>query len=128
MFSKSKYLKQLGRLSILPGIFNVNEPVIFGTPIVMNPVLAIPFILVPIVNTILIYIVTALNLMPKMMVKPPFSIPAPLGALITSNWNWVAFAMVIACFFVSLGIYYPFFKTFEKIQIKQENDAESTTE
>ncbi len=51
MFSRSNYLKQLGRLSILPGIFNINEPMIFGTPIVMNPLLAIPFILVPIANT-----------------------------------------------------------------------------
>lgn len=123
-FSKSKYLKQLGRLSILPGIFNINEPVIFGTPIVMNPVLAIPFIIVPIVNTIIIYIVTILGWMPRMMVKPPFSIPAPLGALITTNWNWVAFVMVFVCFFVSLAIYYPFFKAFEKSQIAQEAAGE----
>ncbi|WP_206913365.1 PTS transporter subunit EIIC [Enterococcus sp. DIV0849a] len=124
LFSKSKYLKQLGKLSILPGIFNINEPVIFGTPIVMNPLLAIPFILVPIVNTILVYIVTALGWMPKMMVKPPFSIPAPLGALITSNWNWVACVMVFVCFAVSLAIYYPFFKMFEKIQVEQEQQVE----
>ncbi|EOH95058.1 PTS system, lactose/cellobiose family IIC component [Enterococcus haemoperoxidus ATCC BAA-382] len=124
LFSKSKYLKQLGKLSILPGIFNINEPVIFGTPIVMNPLLAIPFIIVPIVNTILVYIVTALGWMPKMMVKPPFSIPAPLGALITSNWNWVACVMVFVCFAVSLAIYYPFFKMFEKIQVEQEKQAE----
>jgi PTS system cellobiose-specific IIC component len=58
--------------------------------------------------------------MPKMMVKPPFSIPAPLGALITSNWNWVACLMVFVCFFVSLAIYYPFFKAFEKLQVAQE--------
>lgn len=124
LFSKSKYLKQLGKLSILPGIFNINEPVIFGTPIVMNPLLAIPFITVPIVNTILVYIVTALGWMPKMMVKPPFSIPAPLGALITSNWNWVACVMVFVCFAVSLAIYYPFFKMFEKIQVEQEQQVE----
>ncbi|EPH98337.1 putative PTS system, cellobiose-specific IIC component [Enterococcus faecalis 13-SD-W-01] len=124
LFSKSSYLKQLGKLSILPGIFNINEPMIFGTPIVMNPLLAIPFILVPIVNTILIYIVTILGWMPRMMVKPPFSIPAPLGALITSNWNWVACVMVFVCFAVSLAIYYPFFKMFEKIQIEQERQGE----
>lgn len=125
MFSRSKYLKQLGKLSILPGIFNINEPMIFGTPIVMNPLLAIPFILVPIANTILVYIVTAFGWMPKMMVKPPFSIPAPLGALITSNWNWVACVMVFVCFFVSLAIYYPFFKAYEKIQLEQEQQNEA---
>lgn len=120
MFSKSTYLKQLGKLSILPGIFNINEPLIFGAPIVMNPILAIPFILAPMVNTIIIYIVTILDFMPRMMVKPPFSIPAPLGALITTNWNWFAFIMTIVSFFVSMAIYYPFFKAFEKQQIEKE--------
>ena len=123
LFSKSSYLKQLGKLSILPGIFNINEPLIFGAPIVMNPLLAVPFILVPIVNTILIYIVTILGWMPRMMVKPPFTLPAPFGALVTSNWNIVAFIMVFVCFIASLAIYYPFFKLFEKNQLKQEADT-----
>ncbi|MBM6615294.1 PTS sugar transporter subunit IIC [Desemzia sp. RIT804] len=120
LFSKATYLKQLGKLSILPGIFNINEPLIFGAPIVMNPILAIPFILAPLVNTIVIYSVTLLDFMPRMMVKPPFSIPAPLGALITTNWNWFAFVMTIVSFFISLAIYYPFFKAFEKQQLLKE--------
>lgn len=124
LFSKSKYLKELGRLSILPGIFNINEPVIFGTPIVMNPILIIPFILTPIVNVILVYIPTALDLMPRMMMKPPFSIPAPIGALMTSDWNWVACAMTFVSFFASMAIYYPFFRAFEKLQLEQEAQAE----
>ncbi|WP_415649856.1 PTS sugar transporter subunit IIC [Schleiferilactobacillus perolens] len=124
LFSKSQYLKQLGRLSILPGIFNINEPIIFGAPIVMNPILAIPFVLVPIVNTIIIYVVTAIGWMPRMMMKPPFSIPAPIGALLTTNWNWFACLMVFVCFAVSLAIYYPFFRAFEKTQIAQEGSLE----
>ena len=121
MTSKSQYLKQLGKLSILPGIFNINEPMIFGAPIVMNPLLAVPFMLVPVVNTIIVYIFTALNIIPRMMVKPPFTVPAPLGALITTNWNWMACVLVFICFFVSLAIYYPFFKLFEKRTLDNEN-------
>ena len=121
MTSKSQYLKQLGKLSILPGIFNINEPMIFGAPIVMNPLLAVPFMLVPVVNTIIVYIFTALNIIPRMMVKPPFTVPAPLGALITTNWNWMACVLVFVCFFVSLAIYYPFFKMFEKRTLENES-------
>ncbi|MDR2832695.1 MAG: PTS transporter subunit EIIC [Streptococcaceae bacterium] len=126
LFSKSKYLKQLGRLSIIPGIFNINEPVTFGAPIVMNPVLAIPFVLAPVANTILIYVVTITGLMPRMMMRPPFSIPAPIGALMTTNFNWVAFAMVFVSFALSFAIYFPFFKSFEKMQLAEEakNEAE----
>ena len=120
MTSKSQYLKQLGKLSFLPGIFNINEPMIFGAPIVMNPLLAVPFMLVPVVNTIIVYIFTVLNIIPRMMVKPPFTVPAPLGALITTNWNWMACILVFICFFVSLVIYYPFFKLFEKRTLENE--------
>lgn len=122
MTSKSQYLKQLGKLSILPGIFNINEPMIFGAPVVMNPLLAVPFMIVPVVNTIIVYIFTALNIIPRMMVKPPFTVPAPLGALITTNWNWMACVLVFLCFFVSLAIYYPFFKLFEKRTLENEKE------
>ena len=71
----------------------------------------------------MIYIVTILGWMPRMMVKPPFTLPAPFGALVTSNWNIVAFIMVFVCFIASLAIYYPFFKLFEKNQLKQEADT-----
>ncbi len=62
MFSKSQYLKSLGRLGFLPGLFNINEPIIFGAPIVMNPILGIPFIIGPIIMTILSYVLTITGL------------------------------------------------------------------
>lgn len=127
VFSRSSYYKQLGKLSFVPTLFNINEPIIFGMPIVMNPILMIPFILAPIANTVLIYTVTTLDFMPRMMMKPPFSIPAPLGALLTSNWNLFAFAMVFVSFLLSLAIYYPFFKMAEKQQALEES-AEGAVE
>ncbi len=85
MFSKSKYLKSLGRLSILPGLFNINEPMIFGAPIVMNPVLGIPFIVAPLVTTTISYVLTVSGLVPMMVARLPFAIPAPFAAWMSTN-------------------------------------------
>ncbi|MDZ7544023.1 PTS sugar transporter subunit IIC, partial [Clostridium perfringens] len=55
IFSKSAYLKQVGKFSIIPGIFNINEPIMFGAPIVLNPILAIPFVVGPVINCTITY-------------------------------------------------------------------------
>ncbi|MGL5042749.1 MAG: PTS sugar transporter subunit IIC [Culicoidibacterales bacterium] len=120
MFSKSQYLRQLGKLSFLPGIFNINEPIIFGAPIVMNPILAVPFIIAPLVNMTIAYFMTIANILPRMTVKAPFTMPAPLGALISSDWNIMAFIMVFVFFGIAWVIYWPFFKIFERKTLENE--------
>lgn len=126
MFSKSKYLKDLGKLSILPGLFNINEPIIFGAPIVLNPILGIPFILAPLVTTIISYFATTSHLVPMMMVRLPFTIPAPIAAIMSTNWSWNALILSVVNFIIYIIIYYPFFKVFEKQQLEKENDAEQS--
>lgn len=128
LISKSRFLKDLGKLSILPGIFNINEPVIFGAPIVMNPILAIPFIIVPVICTIISYILTRAGMIPMMMAKLPFTVPAPIGALISTNWSVMACILVFINFFIGLVIYYPFFKMYEKQLLEQEAAAKSEEE
>ncbi|WP_291666724.1 PTS transporter subunit EIIC [Clostridium sp.] len=118
--SKSKYLKSLGRLSLLPGLFNINEPIIFGAPIVMNPVLAIPFILAPLVLTTLSYFLTITGVIPLMMARLPFTMPSPVAAVMSTNWNLMAGVLVVINFIIALLIYYPFFKMFEKQQLSKE--------
>ena len=54
-FAKSKQLKALGKVGIIPAIFGINEPVLFGTPIAMNPMLAIPFIGMPVIACLIQY-------------------------------------------------------------------------
>lgn len=120
MFSKSKYLKSLGRLSFLPGLFNINEPMIFGAPIVMNPVLGIPFIVAPLITTTLSYILTVSGLIPMMVARLPFAMPGPIAAWMSTNWSVWAGALVILNFTITLAIYYPFFKVFEKQQLSKE--------
>ncbi|GLC87309.1 PTS sugar transporter subunit IIC [Lysinibacillus piscis] len=121
MFSKSVFLKDLGRLSFLPGLFNINEPIIFGAPIVMNPILIIPFMLAPMVNCVIAYTFFQFGWIPMIMAKLPFTVPAPIAAIISTDWTIMAGVLVILNFFVSLAIYFPFFKMFEKQQLAQEN-------
>lgn len=120
LFSKSTYLKSLGRLSLLPGIFNINEPIIFGAPIVMNPILAIPFISAPIVMTVVGYFATVSGIVPMMMAKLPFTIPTPIAAVMSADWTMSAGILTVINFLISFAIYYPFFKVFEKQQLEKE--------
>lgn len=120
MFSKSTYLKSLGRLSFLPGLFNINEPVIFGTPIVMNPILGIPFIVAPLITTTFSYFLTVTNVIPMMAARLPFAIPAPVAAWMSTNWSVPAALLVCVNFVITLAIYYPFFKVYEKQQLDKE--------
>lgn len=119
LFSKSNYLKELGRLALLPGLFNINEPVMFGAPIVLNPILAIPFIIAPIVTAVIAYFATISGLVPMMMARLPFSFPAPIAALMSTNWSWQALVLSLVNFMVDLVIYYPFFKVFEYQQLQR---------
>ncbi|RAL24133.1 PTS sugar transporter subunit IIC [Thermoflavimicrobium daqui] len=121
LFSKAKYLKELGKLSIVPGIFNINEPIIFGAPIVMNPILMIPFILAPLCNVIVAYTFFKLGFIPMIMAKLPFTVPAPLAAVISTDWTIMAGVLVILNFIISLCIYFPFFKMFERQHLRDES-------
>ncbi len=123
-FSKSEYLKRVGRFSIIPGIFNINEPLIFGVPIVMNPILAIPFILGPVVSGIIAYTATAAGLVSKVTVMAPWTLPAPIGAFVATGGDWRAAVLVTINIAIVAVIYYPFFKVYEKKMILEEKQSE----
>lgn len=117
--SKSTHLKTLGRLAIVPGICGINEPIIFGAPVVFNPILAIPFIITPIVTVTLTYFAQMFNIItPGYIIDPsftPFFAQAYLSSLDIKN---VIFVLCLVP--ISMIIYYPFYKVFEKNQIKEE--------
>lgn len=85
--SRSAHLRSIGRLSVVPSLFNINEPVIFGTPIVMNPVFFIPFLLAPMVNAVLAWAAMKLDLIGRVISVVPWTAPAPIGGA----WRWVGF-------------------------------------
>lgn len=119
MKSKSTHLKSLGRLGVVPGICGINEPIIFGGPIVFNPILAIPFIVTPIVTVVLGYLAQVMGLItPGYLVDPSF-IPFFAQAYFSSmDWRNVLF--VFGLVILSVIIYYPFFKVYEKNMLEQE--------
>ncbi|WP_027632810.1 PTS sugar transporter subunit IIC [Clostridium hydrogeniformans] len=119
LFSKSAYLKQVGKFSIIPGIFNINEPIIFGAPIVLNPIIAIPFIVGPVINCTITYIAMTLGWVNKVSIMAPWVLPSPIKAAMSTN-DWRAAVLVIINFMIALAIYYPFFKMYEKNLLKEE--------
>ena len=122
-FSKSAYGKTIGRVTIIPGIFNINEPVIFGVPIVMNPYFAIPFVLAPLTMGIITWAATVLHLVSRTVALVPWTLPGPIGALMTTAWDWRAAVLCIINIIVATFNYYPFFKIWDRNQLKTEQDA-----
>ncbi len=125
--SKASHLNAIGKVAFIPGIFNINEPVIFGSPVVMNPTLGIPFILAPMVNATIAYFALKLNLVSKVVALPPWTTPAPIGAMWAANWNVGALLLVVLLFFVSGAIFYPFFKIYEKQLLAEEQANKGAT-
>lgn len=104
----------------MPGLFNINEPIIFGAPIVMNPILIIPFVITPLVTTTVSYFAVVSGMIPLMMAKLPFTMLAPIAAVISTDWTIMAGVLVLVNFVISFVIYYPFFKMYEKQQLAGE--------
>lgn len=121
LMSKSKQLKTLGRLSIGPAIFNINEPIIFGMPMVLNPIMMIPFIFVPVANVIVAYSLMALNLVGRGVLETPWTTPAPIGAAL-GCMDWRAAVMVIGLIIMDMVLYYPFLKLYEKQKLQEEQE------
>ncbi|MGX7131172.1 PTS sugar transporter subunit IIC [Enterococcus songbeiensis] len=128
LFCKSKRIKELGKLSLVPGIFGINEPIIFGLPIVLNPIIIIPFILTPTINLILSTIATKIGLIPYTTgVSLPWTTPIGFsGYLSTGSW----FAAIWQLGLLALGcvIYYPFIKALDKQYLKEEAEAQKQKE
>ena len=122
-FSKSSYGKTIGKVTIIPGIFNINEPVIFGVPIVMNPYFAIPFVCAPLVMGIITWFATITHMVSRTVALVPWTLPGPIGALMTTAWDWRAAVLCIVNIIVATFIYYPFFKVWDRKQLQNEQAA-----
>ncbi|ADQ13632.1 PTS sugar transporter subunit IIC [Halanaerobium hydrogeniformans] len=117
--AKSKRFKAIGKTAIGPGLFNINEPIIFGMPIVMSPVMLIPFILAPLSAATITYIAMALELVARPYTLIPWTTP-PLvsGFLATGDWRAVILQLITMS--VAGLIYYPFMKILDNKNLKEE--------
>lgn len=109
IFSKNKETRSIAKFSLGPGLFNINEMVIFGLPIVLNPIYMIPFILAPIVNILIGYTaVMIIKIMPPIVLGIPWTTPGPLMPFLGTGGNIVALFVGIFCLIISVLIYAPF--------------------
>lgn len=121
MRSKNKMYKSIGKLSFPSAIFGINEPVIFGLPIVMNPIMMIPFIGTPVILCIGTYLLMNMGLVGKIVIQVPWTIPPVIGAYLATNGSVGAAIWSITSVVLSYLIYMPFFKIMERQQMKNEN-------
>ncbi|NIY85140.1 PTS sugar transporter subunit IIC [Vibrio hepatarius] len=127
-FSRSAHLKSIGRMSAVPGFFQINEPVIFGSPIVMNPILFIPFVFAPVINATIAYFAVYLGFVGMGVATTPWTTPALVGASWGSGWTFAPVLLVGGLLILDLFIYLPFFKMFEKQLLADEVPAEKQAE
>ncbi|AER17407.1 lactose-specific PTS transporter subunit EIIC [Streptococcus suis] len=121
--TKSKRNKAIGRASVVPTFFGVNEPILFGAPLVLNPVFFVPFILAPIANVwIFKFFVDTLK-MNSFSVNLPWTTPGPLGIVMGINFAPLAFALAILLVVVDVLIYYPFLKVYDEQILAEEQSG-----
>ena len=122
-FGKSERMKKLGRLAIIPGIFGINEMIIFGLPVVLNPLIVIPFIFTPLVNTILSTIATLIGLIPYTTgAALPWTTPFFFSGWLATG-SIVAGLFQIVLIIIGMCIYYPFFRVIDKQYLHEEHQA-----
>ena len=122
---KSKRNRAIGRASAVPTFFGVNEPILFGAPIVLNPVFFIPFIFAPIANVwIFKFFVDVLG-MNSFSTNLPWTTPAPLGIVLGTNFQFLSFVLAIVLIVVDVLIYYPFLKVYDEEILEEERSGRS---
>lgn len=122
--AKSKQLKAVSKAAIIPGIFNINEPVTFGFPIMYNPIMAIPYILTPLITMLILWLGYAIGFL-----KPAYVIILSLMPLFVGEFlgsmAWQNLFIPIVGIVVGLIVYYPFFKVYDKQLVEKEAAAEA---
>lgn len=123
-FAKSAQCKQLGKLAGFPCIFNINEPIIFGLPIVMNPFMAIPFFAMPVISGIILYFSISVGLVPLFGgVMVPWTTPPIISGFLVGGWKMALLqtAILVLSFFV----YLPFVRRIDRMNLEAERAAEN---
>lgn len=125
---KSKQIKTLGKLTVGPAIFGINEPMVFGLPLVLNPVMLIPFFLCPLMCVSVSYWAMSLGLVAKTTgVVIPWTTPPIISGFLSTN-DWRAAVLQAILLIACALIYYPFIKSLDKKMLKEEEEANALPE
>ena len=123
--SKSHQLRELGKVAVVPGIFNINEPLLFGLPIVYNINLVVPFVLAPMASAMVGYFAIATHFVPKITAQQPWPTPVGLSGFIATQ-SWQGALVSVLCAVVAAAIWFPFIHGYDLKLAKKE--AEGATE
>ena len=125
---KSKRNRAIGRASVVPTFFGVNEPILFGAPLVLNPIFFIPFIFAPIANVwIFKFFIETLG-MNSFTANLPWVTPGPLGIVLGTNFQFLSFALAALLIVVDIAIYYPFLKVYDEQILEEERSGKANDE
>ena len=119
IFSKREDNRTIAGISIVPGLFNINETMTFGIPLVLNPILDIPFILAPVVTVIIGYILVSSRFCPKIVLEVPWTMPPVLFGFVATGGKPMGAIAQLIVLAVSVLVYIPFLIAYEKFQAKQ---------
>ena len=119
MRSKAKSFNSVGKVALIPGIFGINEPLIFGTPIILNPFMFIPFVFGPLIITVIAFFAMKSGLVGMPIANPPGFLPPGLGAFLMTL-DFKAVILVFVLLLIMTLIYLPFFKAMEAEELKKE--------
>lgn len=123
--AKSEYGSKLGKAIITPSIFNINEPVIFGVPIVLNPIMMIPFVVTPMIMATIAWFATSLGFVNPVTITAPWTLPGPIGAYLATGGDWRAAVLNVILILVSVICYYPFVKVYDRKELEKEKGIEA---
>ena len=126
--TKSKRNRAIGRASVVPTFFGVNEPILFGAPLVLNPIFFIPFIFAPIANVwIFKFFIETLG-MNSCTANLPWTTPGPLGIVLGTNFQFLSFVLAALLILVDVAIYYPFLKVYDEQILEEERSGKANDE
>ena len=120
--AKSKELKAIGRASSVPVLFGVNEPILFGAPLILNPVFFVPFIFAPIINVWIFKFFVDFIGMNSFLYVLPWTTPGPIGLILGSGIGLKVMLRAILLLVVDFVIYYPFFKVYDHEKMEEEKE------
>lgn len=127
LLGKSKQNKAIGKASFIPTSFGVNEPILFGGPLVLNPIFFVPFILAPILNVWVFKAFVDFLSMNSFIYFLPWTTPGPIGLIFGTGLAPLSIVLAILLLVIDALIYYPFFKVYDKEQVEKEQAATYTT-
>lgn len=123
LVAKTSQYKEIAKAGLLPSLFNISEPIVFGLPVVLNPILIIPFLIAPMVSYTIAYFISSIGAIAPMVIQVPWTIPVGIYMYMSTAGDILAALLQIGMLVVSVLIYIPFIRLSEKVYVTEEKNS-----